>query len=1063
MAWMPRPTDVQLRAAYRALDEAGVLIADLTRDDRAAVQDIVAEALYNGWTPSRAAARINQVIGLNKRQQAAVRAHRDARLKAGDTPFKADRSATAYANRMRRARSNLIAQHEMDTMANEAQRQEWAQQQHDGALSRFAVMVFRTHKDERTCPVCAPLNGRRFSLRDTKSVPPLHPNCRCRVELLDEGVVKARTVRTEAGVRRYKLPKGSPIGFTGTQGGMTSAQKSTVTKLVQALAPSEAHHGDCIGADADFHAIVQGKHVDVVLHPPTNPSKRAFSRGAARTNPKLGYMERNQKIVDAADVLIATPKSDSEELRSGTWATIRRARKAGKRVLIVRPDGSVDDNAVRKARDGDGDGMVDDGLPTERPATPKVPGLKVTVPYDVSLIGQRFYLGDEKKTGGVKVRGTPMAYEDLPMTMYHVTTAAGSVRKDGYLRAGGSGGLNGDPDDRIVSLTTDKEVADGLVRDMKLMAHMASILVDADLDHHVTQDMIWEELQYEAEKQGWEFKPFWREGDYPPDGLGYDLHDWMNQFFQQRSTATKGEMRNPVFFRGTDWTAIDEKQIDVVEVSKGSVIQTGAMVTDFDLGSPGGLSEVRVYGDVPVLAPEQKKLFVYNPRGSTTTEMLRLQRATGWAPLPADDVTEKHYKTIWEVDETHGLIVHAVRTGRAGAMHRSLTSAYDHVLGAMAPSGTSFVAYKGVALDPPLRVGDRIVDRAASSVTPDPMVALDFALGRADQGGQFRPLMRHFNPEAMPQVLRVTYPEGTPGVFLESGRFEWVVAPGQYVVRSVSDEGVVDMEWEPLTAEQAAKTYGSESFWMEKSMRRTNRFTYQDGEGLEIIRAKVEKVRRVRDPEYWGAPVGTPITPALRRARQLREAHGGHRTLGVIDAYDSALAEGERLISEKSPSTPDFNPSDGDELIHQSDVGSTLRIRRDLRTQMAFARYGGEPYNMELFISGDGADNSLTISYPHTIEGEPDSGMYVNLAWGGNQPMFYEADDDNDTELMSRVIETAVRLSGDYGLPMPVPSTLQEQSMVNRAHDSTGVSPTPVGWTRNRTRTNEPATSPRHA
>jgi hypothetical protein len=40
-------------------------------------------------------------------------------------------------------------------------------------------------------------------------------------------------------------------------------------------------------------------------------------------------------------VLLAVPKGMIEELRSGTWSTIRRAKKHGINVVICWPDGSV--------------------------------------------------------------------------------------------------------------------------------------------------------------------------------------------------------------------------------------------------------------------------------------------------------------------------------------------------------------------------------------------------------------------------------------------------------------------------------------------------------------------------------------------------------------------------------------------------------------------------------------------------------------------------------------------------------------------------------------------------
>jgi hypothetical protein len=50
-------------------------------------------------------------------------------------------------------------------------------------------------------------------------------------------------------------------------------------------------------------------------------------------------LERNTEIVKACDVLIATPKEQDEVLRSGTWATIRRARKYDKKLAVIFPDG----------------------------------------------------------------------------------------------------------------------------------------------------------------------------------------------------------------------------------------------------------------------------------------------------------------------------------------------------------------------------------------------------------------------------------------------------------------------------------------------------------------------------------------------------------------------------------------------------------------------------------------------------------------------------------------------------------------------------------------------------
>lgn len=130
------------------------------------------------------------------------------------------------------------------------------------------------------------------------------------------------------------------VGFTGTQEGMTAWQKQFVYDEVMMLNPDEAHHGCCIGADYEFHTLLDQSYVPTVHgHPPINTSKMAECDCDVMHDPKE-YLARNKDIVEAGDWLIAAPKGP-EELRSGTWSTVRYARKLGKPVTIVWPDGSV--------------------------------------------------------------------------------------------------------------------------------------------------------------------------------------------------------------------------------------------------------------------------------------------------------------------------------------------------------------------------------------------------------------------------------------------------------------------------------------------------------------------------------------------------------------------------------------------------------------------------------------------------------------------------------------------------------------------------------------------------
>ena len=101
------------------------------------------------------------------------------------------------------------------------------------------------------------------------------------------------------------------------------------------------HHGDCIGADADAHGIAIGLGIPVHIHPPRYSSKRAFCKGAVAVYGVRDYLDRNHDIVNASGVILATPKGDIEELRSGTWATIRYARRDGRRLAVVCPSGEI--------------------------------------------------------------------------------------------------------------------------------------------------------------------------------------------------------------------------------------------------------------------------------------------------------------------------------------------------------------------------------------------------------------------------------------------------------------------------------------------------------------------------------------------------------------------------------------------------------------------------------------------------------------------------------------------------------------------------------------------------
>lgn len=130
------------------------------------------------------------------------------------------------------------------------------------------------------------------------------------------------------------------LGFTGTRFGMTDEQKAVIRSLFATINRVELHHGDCVGADADAHEIARQLGGHVVIHPPVSESHRANCAGDELRARKT-HFARNRDIVQETKILIATPFTMQEEDRGGTWYTVNYARKVGRWLIIIWPDGSV--------------------------------------------------------------------------------------------------------------------------------------------------------------------------------------------------------------------------------------------------------------------------------------------------------------------------------------------------------------------------------------------------------------------------------------------------------------------------------------------------------------------------------------------------------------------------------------------------------------------------------------------------------------------------------------------------------------------------------------------------
>jgi|SRR5271157_6397207 len=136
----------------------------------------------------------------------------------------------------------------------------------------------------------------------------------------------------------YNFSMGKKVGFTGTQKGAHPAQIAAAKEKLKALKEEgfdEFHHGACIGADEQVAKIAKELGFKVIAHPglakdPANMQFRSDWNGSDETLGAKPFIDRDHDIVDATETMLATPLTYEEQNRSGTWTTVRYAKKQGR-------------------------------------------------------------------------------------------------------------------------------------------------------------------------------------------------------------------------------------------------------------------------------------------------------------------------------------------------------------------------------------------------------------------------------------------------------------------------------------------------------------------------------------------------------------------------------------------------------------------------------------------------------------------------------------------------------------------------------------------------------------
>jgi len=174
-----------------ATNRAGELITSIDDMTRLSIKNIISDSFASQVNPQITAKRIKNIIGLHPQYANAVvefEKRETARLiKSGVNETKAistaQTSSSAYANRLLEARATTIARTEIQIAQNVGRYNGWKQASEEGYVDPASVKTWITAPDERTCDICAPLNGETVPWLGTFSIglehPIVHPNCRC--------------------------------------------------------------------------------------------------------------------------------------------------------------------------------------------------------------------------------------------------------------------------------------------------------------------------------------------------------------------------------------------------------------------------------------------------------------------------------------------------------------------------------------------------------------------------------------------------------------------------------------------------------------------------------------------------------------------------------------------------------------------------------------------------------------------------------------------------------------------------------------------------------------------
>jgi len=150
------------------------LVREVNNETRKGIRTYIATGIKEGKSMDKIARELRPLVGLTERQTKSIVNYRnllsDKERYPELTADEIDKRVQKYAGKTHRRRTITIA------------RTETARAQNLGytiGMSDLGVEKLEFSAYEGCCPTCGEMNGRIYTLKEAKSLIPVHPNCRC--------------------------------------------------------------------------------------------------------------------------------------------------------------------------------------------------------------------------------------------------------------------------------------------------------------------------------------------------------------------------------------------------------------------------------------------------------------------------------------------------------------------------------------------------------------------------------------------------------------------------------------------------------------------------------------------------------------------------------------------------------------------------------------------------------------------------------------------------------------------------------------------------------------------